>query len=63
MSTVWAEGGNGGVALAEEVVRLCEEENNFAFSYDTSLSIPEKIETIVKRVYGGDGISILPAAK
>ena len=63
LSTVWAEGGNGGVALAEEVVRLCEEENNFAFSYDTSLSIPEKIETIVKRVYGGDGISILPAAK
>ncbi len=63
LSTVWAEGGNGGVALAEEVVRLCEEENNFAFSYDTSLSIPEKIETIVRRVYGGDGISILPAAK
>ncbi len=63
LSTVWAEGGNGGVALAEEVVRLCEEENNFAFSYDTSLSIPEKIETIVKRIYGGDGISILPAAK
>ena len=63
LSTVWAEGGNGGVALAEEVVRLCEEENNFAFSYDTSLSIPEKIETIVKKIYGGDGISILPAAK
>ena len=63
LSTVWEEGGNGGVALAEEVVRLCEEENNFAFSYDTSLSIPEKIETIVKKIYGGDGISILPAAK
>ncbi len=63
LSTVWAEGGAGGVALAEEVVRLCEEENNFAFSYDTSLSIPEKIEAIVRRIYGGDGISILPAAK
>ena len=63
LSTVWAEGGAGGTALAEEVVRLCEEENSFAFSYDTSLSISEKIETIVKRIYGGDGISILPAAK
>ena len=63
LSTVWAEGGAGGTALAEEVVRLCEEENSFAFSYDTSLSIPEKIEAIVRRIYGGDGISILPAAK
>ena len=63
LSTVWAEGGEGGRALAEEVVRLCEEENNFAYSYDTSLSIPEKIETIVKKIYGGDGISILPSAK
>ena len=63
LSTVWAEGGEGGRALAEEVVRLCEEENNFAYSYDTSLSIPEKIETIVKKIYGGNGISILPSAK
>ena len=63
LSTVWAEGGKGGMALAEEVVRLCEEENRFAYSYDTDGTITEKIETIVRRVYGGDGISILPAAK
>ena len=63
LSTVWAEGGKGGMALAEEVVRLCEEENNFTFSYETELSIEEKIEAIAKKVYGGDGISVLPAAK
>ena len=63
LSTVWAEGGKGGMALAEEVVRLCEEENSFAYSYETDGTIAEKIETIVRRVYGGDGISILPAAK
>ena len=63
LSNVWAEGGKGGMALAEEVVRLCEEENNFTFSYETELSIEEKIEAIAKKVYGGDGISVLPAAK
>ena len=63
LSTVWAEGGKGGMALAEEVVRLCEEENNFTFSYETELSIEEKIEAVAKKVYGGDGISVLPAAK
>ncbi len=66
LSTVWAEGGKGGIPLAEEVIRLCETsvgENTFAYSYDTALSIPEKIEAIVKRVYGGDGIAILPTAK
>ncbi|MBQ3598284.1 MAG: formate--tetrahydrofolate ligase [Clostridia bacterium] len=63
LSTVWAEGGKGGTALAEEVVRLCEEENNFRFSYETDLTIEEKIEAVAKKVYGGDGISVLPAAK
>ncbi len=63
LSTVWAEGGKGGIALAEEVVRLCEEENNFTFSYESDLSIEEKIEAVAKKVYGGDGINILPAAK
>ena len=63
LSTVWADGGRGGEALAREVVRLCEEEKgDFSFSYDTELSIPEKIEAVVKRVYGGDGVSILPSA-
>ena len=63
LSNVWAEGGKGGIELANEVVRLCEEENDFAFSYDTKATIYEKIETIVRRVYGGDGITVLPAAK
>lgn len=64
LSTVWAEGGKGGEALAKEVVRLCEEEKgNFTFSYDTEMTIAEKIEAIVKKVYGGDGISIMPNAK
>ena len=64
LSTVWAEGGKGGEALAREVVRLCEEEKgDFTFAYDTELSIEEKISAIVKRVYGGDGIAIMPAAK
>ena len=64
LSTVWAEGGKGGEALAREVVRLCEEEeNHFRFSYDLDLSIEEKLEAIVKRVYGGAGVALTPAAK
>ncbi|MBO5653238.1 MAG: formate--tetrahydrofolate ligase, partial [Clostridia bacterium] len=64
LSTVWAEGGNGGVALAEEVVRLCEEEKgDFTFAYELDGSIEDKIEALVKKVYGGDGISVLPSAK
>ena len=56
LSDVWAKGGEGGIELAEEVVRLCEMENDFSFSYEDDLSIEEKIEAIVKRVYGGDGV-------
>ena len=63
LSHVWAEGGKGGVELAEEVVRLCKQPNDFSFSYDTDLSIAGKIETIVKRIYGGAGITIDAAAK
>ena len=64
LSTVWAEGGLGGEALAREVVRLCEEEKgDFTFSYSLDGSIEDKIEAVVKRIYGGVGISILPAAK
>lgn len=64
LSTVWAEGGKGGEALAKEVIRLCDEEKgNFAFSYGDELSITEKIEAIVKKVYGGKGINLLPNAK
>ena len=64
LSTVWADGGAGGEALAREVVRLCEEEKgDFSFSYQLDLPIEKKIENIVKKVYGGDGVSLLPAAK
>lgn len=64
LSTVWAEGGKGGETLAKEVIRLCEEEKgDFTFSYDDELSITEKVDAIVKKVYGGKGINILPNAK
>ena len=64
LSTVWAEGGRGGEALAREVVRLCEEEkSDFHFSYSLNMSIEEKISAIVRRIYGGKDVSILPAAK
>ncbi|MBE6573537.1 MAG: formate--tetrahydrofolate ligase [Ruminococcaceae bacterium] len=64
LSTVWAEGGRGGEALAHEVVRLCEEEKgDFTFCYDDEDSLEEKIEKIVTKVYGGDGVNFLPAAK
>ena len=64
LSTVWAEGGKGGEALAHEVVRLCEEEQgDFTFSYELDSSIEEKIEAVVKKIYGGDGIAVLPNAK
>ena len=64
LSTVWSEGGKGGEDLAREVVRLCEEEKgDFTFSYELDGTIEDKIEAIVKKVYGGDGIAILPNAK
>ena len=63
LSEVWAKGGEGGVALAEEVVRLCEAENRFQYSYDLSMTIEEKLNAIARRVYGGAGAELLPAAK
>ena len=64
LSTVWAEGGKGGEELAKEVVRLCEEEKgNFTFSYEDNLSLEEKINAVVTKIYGGKGVTILPAAK
>ena len=64
LSTVWAEGGKGGEALAREVVRLCEEERgDFSYSYPLNISVEEKIEAVVKRIYGGKGISVTPQAK
>ena len=64
LSTVWADGGKGGEELAKEVVRLCEEEKgDFTFSYDLDSTIEEKITAITKKIYGGDGVIITPAAK
>ena len=63
LSEVWARGGEGGRALAEEVVRLCGEKNDFSFSYPLDASIEEKIDMIVKRVYHGDGAALTPQAK
>ena len=64
LSTVWAEGGKGGEALAREVVRLCEEEKgDFRFSYELDGSIEDKITAIVTRIYGGRDVNILPAAQ
>ena len=63
LSTVWADGGKGGIELAHEVVKLCEEENNFTFSYESDSTIEEKIDNIVKKVYGGEGVSFSTQAK
>ncbi|MBQ4321648.1 MAG: formate--tetrahydrofolate ligase [Oscillospiraceae bacterium] len=63
LSEVWGKGGEGGVALAKEVVRLCEEENDFSFSYELEGTIEDKIAAIAKRVYRADGVTLAPAAK
>ena len=64
LSTVWADGGKGGEALAKEVVRLCEEERgDFNFAYGDELSIKEKINAVVTKVYGGEGTVFTPAAE
>ena len=64
LSTVWAEGGKGGEALAREVVRLCEEEKgDFTFAYEDNTTIEEKILALTTKVYGGSAVSILPQAK
>ncbi len=63
LSEVWAKGGEGGKALAEEVVRLCETEGKFRFSYNTADSIEQKLSDIVTNVYRGSGVSLTPAAK
>ena len=64
LSTAWADGGVGAKALAQEVVRLCDEgENNFTFSYEDSTTIKQKIEAIATKVYGADGVTFLSDAK
>lgn len=64
LSEVWAKGGAGAVELAEEVVRLCEAPNNFSYVYDAELSIKEKLNAIVQRVYhGSHAVLTGPAVK
>jgi formate--tetrahydrofolate ligase len=63
LSTVWAEGGKGGMALAEEVVRLCEMDNDFTYAYELDTTIEEKIEAIVTKIYGGERVSFTAEAR
>lgn len=64
LSEVWAKGGEGGIEVAKEVIRLIdEEENNFRFCYEDDLSIKEKIESIATKIYGADGVDFAPAAE
>ncbi len=65
LSEVWGKGGDGGRALAKEVVKLCDlgRENDFTMSYTDECSIEEKIEAIVKKVYRGSGVAFTPNAK
>jgi formate--tetrahydrofolate ligase len=62
VSNVWAAGGAGGIELAEEVIRLCEAPSEPSFCYDLSLSIKQKLDAVVKRVYGGTGVKLAPEA-
>ena len=63
LSEVWAKGGEGGKALAEEVVRLCDQPNDFRFSYDLDMSIEDKLEAICKKIYHADGVTLTPGAR
>ena len=63
LSEVWAKGGEGGIALAEEVVRLCEQPNHFQYVYDAAASIEEKLNAIAARVYRADGVTITSPAR
>ena len=63
LSEVWAKGGEGGIELAKEVIRLCEEPNDFTFAYELDLSIKEKIEAIAKKIYHADGVNFTASAE
>ncbi len=62
LSEVWGRGGEGGVELAQEVLRLCGQPHQFRFAYELGLPLRDKIEAIVRRVYGGAGVSYSSAA-
>ncbi len=63
LSNVWAEGGNGGIDLANEVIKLCEQENDFSYSYDLNDTIENKIKNIVTKVYGGKNVVFTPESQ
>ena len=63
LSEVWGKGGEGGVELAQEVVRLCETQGNFRYAYELGTTIEEKLNAIVRRVYRGADVVLTPAAK
>ena len=63
LSEVWAKGGEGGLKLADEVIRLCDQPNDFQFSYPDDMGLAEKIETIAKRIYHADGVIFEPKAQ
>ena len=63
LSEVWAKGGEGGIALAEEVIRLCEQPNGFRFAYDTEDSIEKKLNDIATKIYHADGVELTAGAR
>ena len=63
LSEVWAKGGQGGVELANEVVRLCEEDNEFAFSYDCEAGLEQNIKAIATKIYRASSVKLTPSAK
>ena len=63
LSEVWGKGGEGGIALAEEVVRLCEAPASFTYCYELDTTIEEKLTAIVTKVYRGEGVVLTPAAR
>ena len=63
LSEVWAKGGEGGIALAQEVLRLCDEPNHFRFAYDADDTIENKLNAIATKVYHADGVTLTGPAK
>jgi formate--tetrahydrofolate ligase len=63
LSEVWAKGGEGGRALADEVVRLCEEPSDFRFAYDLNTSVEQKLDAIATKVYHADGVDLMGPAR
>ena len=63
LSEVWGKGGDGGIELAKEVIRLCDAPNDFTFAYDLDLSIEEKIKAIVTKIYGGKDVAFTANAQ